>query len=154
MTRDLTHGDGQDILATIKRGWESRDVDLIVSLFSEEAEYREDPFEDPLRGANAIRAYWNEAVASQAHIEFDPERTWVSGRTILTSWHVAFTRRSNAERVRMRGFMTLEVDDEGRVWRFREWWHRRVVGHDSTFRPEGPGGEGSAARPESGFTGA
>ena len=141
MTRDLTHGEAQDVLEKMKRGWEGRDVDVMVALFSDDAEYREDPFEEPLRGANAIRAYWNDAVASQANIEFDAERTWVSGRTILSSWHVAFTRRVNAERVRLRGFMTLELDDEGRVTRFREWWHRRVVGRDSTFRPE-PDGSG------------
>ncbi len=154
MTRDLTHGEAQDILETMKRGWEGRDVDLVMSLFSDDAEYRADPFEEALRGANAIRGYWNEAVAGQAHVEFDAERTWVSGRTVLSSWHVAFTRRANAERVRIRGFMTLEVNDEGRVWRFREWWHRRVVGVDSTFRPEGPAAERSERRPESGFTGA
>ncbi len=154
MTRDLVHGDAQDILEKVKRGWEGRDVDLVMSLFRDDAEYREDPFEEPLRGANAIRAYWNDAVASQAHIEFDAERTWVSGRTILTSWHAAYTRRSNAERVRIRGFMTLEVDDEGLVWRFREWSHRRVVGIDSTFRAEGPVGATPDRAPESGLTGA
>ena len=71
-----------------------------------------DPFEPPLVGANAIREYWNEAAATQANVEFDAERVWVGGRTVLASWHGAFTRRATAERVRDRGFMTLELDDE------------------------------------------
>ena len=133
----LTPGDAQDILETYKRAWERRDPDLVMTIFTDEAEYREDPFEEPFKGANAIRAYWNEAVAGQAHVEFDAERIWVAGDTILASWHCAFTRRANSERVRLRGFMTLEVDGSRKVWRFREWWHRRVVGTDSTFRPEG-----------------
>ena len=133
--RDLSHGEAQDLLEAYKRAWENRDPDAAVELFSPEAEYREDPFEEPLRGANAIRAYWNEAAAAQVHLEFDPERIWVSGRTVLASWHAAFTRRATAQRVRLRGFMTLEVDERGKVWRFREWWHRREVGIDGTVAP-------------------
>jgi limonene-1,2-epoxide hydrolase len=132
---DLSHGEAQDLLEAYKRAWEARDPDAAVELFSREAEYREDPFEEPLRGANAIRAYWNEAAAAQVHVEFDAERIWVSGRTVLASWHAAFTRRATAQRVRLRGFMTLEVDDHGKVWRFREWWHRRDVGIDGTLAP-------------------
>jgi len=135
----LTHGDGQDVLEAYKRAWERRDPDLAVELFSAEIEYRDDPFEEPMRGSNAVREYWNEAAATQVHVEFDAERIWVSGRTVLASCHAAYTRRSNAERVRLRGFMTLELDDAGKISRFREWWHRRVVGTDETFHPEGEG---------------
>ncbi|MBA3778899.1 MAG: nuclear transport factor 2 family protein [Chloroflexi bacterium] len=139
MAQALTHGDGQDVLEAYKRAWERRDPDLAVELFSAEIEYRDDPFEEPMRGSNAVREYWNEAAATQVHVEFDAERIWVSGRTVLASWHAAYTRRSNAERVRLRGFMTLELDDAGKISRFREWWHRRVVGTDETFHPEGEG---------------
>jgi hypothetical protein len=27
--------------------------------------------------------------------------------------------------VRLAGFMTMEVVEDGRIARFREWWHRR-----------------------------
>ncbi|HET7678416.1 MAG TPA: nuclear transport factor 2 family protein [Candidatus Limnocylindrales bacterium] len=131
---DLTHGDAQDLLAAYKRAWERRDPELAVSLFSDDAEYREDPFAEPLTGANAIRARWNETAASQANVEFDAERTWVSGRTVLSSWHGAYTRRADAQRVRLRGFMTLELDDAGKVRRFRQWWHGREVGRDATLK--------------------
>lgn len=132
----LTPGDGQDLLDRYKRAWERLDVDAAVALFREDAEYRFDPFEAPLAGANAIRAYWNDAAASQTHVEFDAERVWVSGPTVLASWHAAFTRRSTAERVRERGFMTLELADDGLVARFREWSIGRTVGQDRTHRPE------------------
>lgn len=128
MTGQLTPGDGQDLLDRYKRAWERRDVDLAVSIFSEDAAYRFDPFEPELQGANAIRAYWNEAAAEQFDIEFDAERIWTSGDTVLASWHVAFTRRASGERVRIRGFMTLEVDQLGLVSRFREWVVARTVG--------------------------
>jgi ketosteroid isomerase-like protein len=133
---DLTHGDGQDLLARYKEAWERRDVDGAVALFTENAEYRTDPFEDAIQGANAIRAYWNDAAATEVNVEFDAERIWVSGRTVLASWHAAFTRRATAERLRVRGFMTLEVATDGRVERLREWAATRTVGTDSTVAPE------------------
>ena len=133
---NLTPGDAQDLLAELKRGWEARQPDTIVGLFSADAEYRADPFAEPLSGSNAIRRHWNELCAAQAHVDFDAERIWVSGSTVLASWHAAYTRRSTAERVRARGFMALELDEAGRVARFRGWPNERVVGVDETFRAE------------------
>ena len=133
----LSPGAAQDILDTLKRGWEGRDPETIVNLFRQDAEYRHHPFVDPLLGSNAIRRYWNEVAATQVHIDFEPERVWVSGSTVLASWHAAFTRRTSAERIRQRGFMTLELDEDGTVWRFRQWPLEQVVGTDSTFAAEG-----------------
>ena len=134
----LTPGGGQDLLARFKRGWEQRDVDLILSLFEAHAEYRPDPFEPPLMGANAIRAHWNAVARDQVHVEFDAERIWVAGSTVLASWHAAVTQRADAQRVRYRGFLTFELEPGGLVTRLRAWALTRAVGHDSTFEPEAP----------------
>ncbi len=107
-----------------RRAWEESDGDLIVSLFTEDAEYHEDPFEPPLVGHNALRAYWLEAAKVQAQVEVTIERHWVSGSTILAVWHAGYVRRTNGARVRLAGFMTCEIQD-GRCARFREWWHHR-----------------------------
>lgn len=139
----LTPGDGQDLLARFKQAWERRDVDRLVALFREDAEYRPDPFEAPIIGELAIRQHWNQAAASLGNVEFDAERVWVSGATVLASWHGAITRRATAERIRHRGFMTLELDDAGSVARWREWSVSRPVGTDASLRAEtgtGPGG--------------
>ena len=133
----LTPGDGQDLLAAWKRGWESRSPDTILDLFDDDAEYRAAPFTEPLKGANAIRELWNVMAANQANVEFDAEHVWVSGSTVLASWHAAYTRRdAGGERVRAYGFMTAEMNDAGKVWRMRQWPVERVVGQDSTFKPK------------------
>lgn len=123
----LTPGDGQDLLARFKRAHERRDPDLAVELFREDAEYRPDPFEPALVGSNAIRESWNAMAASQKDVEFDAEGIWVSGSTVLASWHRAHTLRSTAERVRTLGFMTLELDEAGLISRLREWPASRMV---------------------------
>jgi ketosteroid isomerase-like protein len=141
----LTSGDAHDLLAAYKRAWEKRDVDGAMELYSEDAEHRDHPFRDPFVGSNAIRGMWNDIALNERHVEFDAERVWVSGATILASWHGAYTDSTNGDRVRMRGFMTVELDEERKVRRLREWPLARVVGRDSTLRPEPVGtraGEG------------
>lgn len=134
MPTNLTPGDGQDLFARLKRAWEGRDPDALLELYATDAEFRIDPFLEPMIGLNAIRAYWNDVVSSQDHIEFDAERVWVSGSTVLGSWHAALTERASADRVRVRGFSTMELDEQGRIVRMREWPVRRVVGVDSSYR--------------------
>ena len=44
--------------------------------------------------------------------------------TILVAWHAGYIQRSDRARLRLAGFMTLEVRD-GKVAKLREWYHRR-----------------------------
>ena len=103
------------------RAWAAFDGDAWVALFTDDAEYHDNPFGTPLVGHNALRAYLLDASASQRDVEFTVERHWVSGTTILAAWHVTFVRRASGQVVRMAGFLTAEVASDGRVSRFREW---------------------------------
>ncbi len=101
--------------------WQTFDGDAWVALFTEDAEYHEDPFKPPLVGHNALRAYLLDAAASQRDVDFTVERHWVSGDTLLAAWHVTFLRRAGGEVVRMAGFLTGEVAPDGQVSHLREW---------------------------------
>lgn len=131
----MTPGDAQDLLGRYKRAWERRDVDLAVGLFAPDAEFRADPFAAPAIGANAIRAWWNTTVAGIDHVELDIERSWVSGETVLASFHGAWTERASAARVRTRGFLTAELGGDGLIARLRIWSRAMAVGTDTTMRP-------------------
>jgi hypothetical protein len=137
MPDPLTPGDGQDVLARLKRALEKRDPDLGVELFSAGADFKPDPFEPGITDANGLRAWWNEMAATRAHQEFDAERVWVSGRTVLASWHGAYTAAATSERVRVRGFVTIELDGAGRVERLRLWPIAQAVGLDGRHEPAG-----------------
>jgi ketosteroid isomerase-like protein len=76
-------------------------------------------------GHNAVRAYLLEESERQRNVEFTVERHWVSGPTVLAVWHASYVQRMDQARVRLAGFLTMEVADDGRIARFREWWHRR-----------------------------
>ena len=110
----------------------------MLELFAAEATYDPDPFAPSLEGANAIREHWNAVAAEQVKVDFDAERVWVSGRTVLASWHAAFTRSQTDARVRERGFSTIELDDEGAILRMREWSLAREVRIDGGHQPSDP----------------
>ncbi len=121
----MDHASAGDLLDRYKRAWESFDGDAWTALFTEDAEYHEDPFEAPLVGSNALRAYLLKAAETQDQVEMTVERHWAVGDTALAAWHASYVRVPGNARVRLAGFMTLEVDADDRIRRFREWWHRR-----------------------------
>ena len=119
-----------DVLEAYGRAWETFDGDAWVALYTDDAEYHEDPFSEPIVGHNALRAYLLDASTSQRDVEFTVERHWISGPTILAAWRVTFTRQESGRLVRMAGFLTAEVAKDGRIARFREW---------TRYGPEGRG---------------
>ena len=121
----LDHATAADLLERYGQAWETFDGDGWTGLFTEDIEYAEDPFEPPMVGHNAVRAYLLEASERQQDVEFTVERHWVVAPTVLAAWHASYVRRSDLARVRLAGFMTMEIADDGRIARFREWWHRR-----------------------------
>ena len=121
----LDHATAGDLLERYALAWQSFDGDAWTALFTEDAAYHEDPFEPPMVGHNALRAYLLEAAETQDQVEMTVERHWVVGPTVLAAWHAGYVRKADRTRVRLAGFMTLEIADDGLIARFREWWRRR-----------------------------
>ena len=121
MVRELTPDHGQQLVAAYEHARLARDPDAAMELFSRHIEYRFDPFEPALQGHNDVRAYWNALVARQTEVEFDAETVWVVGRTVLCDWQAGYDEAGVDVRIRARGFLTMEVDDDGLVRRVHEW---------------------------------
>jgi len=113
-----------DLLAAFARACETFDGDLVVSLFSADAEYHEDPFGPSIVGHNAIRAFWLESAATQDQVEFTIERHLVSRDTIVAIWHLSYVLREDGGRRRASGVMVLDMRD-GEIERLRKWSHER-----------------------------
>jgi len=124
----LDHATAGDLLDRYGQAWMAFDGDAWTGLFTEDVSYQDDPFEPPMVGHNAVRTYLLEASERQQDVEFTVERHWVVEPTVLAAWHASYVRRSDRARVRLAGFLTMEIAVDGRVARFREWWHRRQPG--------------------------
>ena len=96
------------------------DVSSFVDLFLPDAELQADPFEAPLAGTNAIRAYLLQHADEEADVDLTIERHWVSGPTILAAWHASLVRRRDRVHVREAGFLAAEIRQD-RCSRLRIW---------------------------------
>ena len=104
------------------RAWETKDGDGAVALFSQDCEYIETPFSEPMLGLDAVRAYWD-ITASQQDIRFEHEVLAAEGERGIAWWRATFTRVPEGVPVVLDGIFVLDFADDGRCRRLREWWH-------------------------------
>jgi ketosteroid isomerase-like protein len=117
----ITYSVAHDLLAVYVDARTGYDGDALVALFADDAEVVLDPFEPPLVGHNALRAYLNDAAEAERWFDLAIERHWVSGSTILAAWHASWNRRSDEAKVRQAGFLSAEVGEDGRITRLKQW---------------------------------
>lgn len=108
---------------TLGRAWENRYPAAAAELFTEDAIYHEDPFEEPLHGRAAIFEYWSDVPRSQEHIQFHSEILGVTPDTGFAHWWVSFVRIPSKIRVKLDGICAISLNAENRCYALREWWH-------------------------------
>lgn len=124
----LTIDSFENWLSDYKDCWEQGDSDRLVKLFTSDAEYHEAPFEPPMVGTEAIRAYWQEgAEYGQKNVTVQFNRACVIGNRGLVHWNAKFERVPDSVKVELDGFLELDFTDSGLCRILREWWHRREV---------------------------
>lgn len=72
------------------KAWETRDPELIITIFTEEATYN-DPKEPENIGRDAIKKYWEtKVIGEQEDIKFNLLNVWVDENTVIAEWHATF----------------------------------------------------------------
>lgn len=113
------------VMEDYRRAWEHQDANLILSIFTEDATYHENPFNQPLAGHAAIRAYWQRAVMqNQKDIRFRWRAVHSQGYQHTIEWQAEFTQLAPPQRVELRGMMFLTFQGN-RISSLREYWHKR-----------------------------
>ena len=110
--------------ARYARAWEEADDEAVGALFTEDATYRSDPFREPYRGREAIRAYWREVTARQAGVEVLVGRTMVAGDRALVEWWTQMD--SDGTPVTLPGALLLDLQENGLCRALREYWNLEV----------------------------
>jgi hypothetical protein len=117
----ITYADAHDLLGRLVAARTRFEGDLLVVEFTEACEVVLDPFEPPLVGHNALRAYLNDAAEAERWFDLAIERHWVAGSTVLAAWHASWNRTADEAKVRQAGFLSAEVGEDGRIGRLRLW---------------------------------
>ena len=101
-----------------------RSYDGIAELFSADAEYRYHPYDEPLRGPDAITADWQREREDPASWEARYEPLMVDGDRAVATGETRY-----AEGRTFSNLFVLEFDGEGRCRSFTEWYmeHPRSI---------------------------
>ena len=131
MEEAMTEQDVQDWLDEYGRAWVDGDPDRVVTLFSDTATYRETPFDEPMRGRQEIRQYWqNNAADAQENVEFTSQVWALRNNTATAGWQARFTHKVSGVRVELDGAFRLVFSSEQGAFQctiLEEWWHRKKL---------------------------
>lgn len=108
----MTKEEALSLLEIYGRAWITRDPELMVTIFTEDATY-DDPREPRNDGRDAIRNYWvTKVIGEQADISFDIKNVWIDGETVIAEWHADFTDTKRQLRISLDEVAIFGVRDE------------------------------------------
>ena len=103
------------------------DPQASADLFALDAQYYETPFDEPLKGRDAIYQYWNKGAQKLKDKESAHEILSVNGNLGIARWQAKFTSIQSGNRLALDCVFLVEFDDDGRCRVFREWWHIKTL---------------------------
>lgn len=113
--------EAKKLLEIYGRSWITRDPDLIVTIFTDDATYH-DSREPKNIGREAIRAYWiSKVVEGQDDITFDLKNFWIDGDTMIAEWYAAFRDTKRNLRVALKEVAIFTIRN-GKIGSFREYY--------------------------------
>jgi uncharacterized protein (TIGR02246 family) len=117
-----------DWIEGYRGAWEAGDAELVLSLFTQDAKYRSNPFEEPHVGREGIRAYWEGVTSRQRDARVTMGRPFVDGNRVAVEWWT--TMVSEGEEVTLTGCLLLRFEPDGRCSDLREYWNFAPGTHD------------------------
>jgi uncharacterized protein (TIGR02246 family) len=101
--------------------WRSGDADTVAELFTEGAVYRSSPFREPTVGREAIRAYWQQATATQEDLDLRFGEPLVHGNRVVVEWWAVM--KDEGSEITLPGSLIMRFSPGGRCEDLREYWH-------------------------------
>ena len=89
-------------------------------MFTEDAIYREQPFQAPFVGRGAIRDYWRTVTASQTSVELRYGQPIIDGRRVAVEWWANL--QTNDGPLTLAGEFLLLFAESGECRELREYW--------------------------------
>jgi hypothetical protein len=102
------------------RAWETADEEAAADLFSENATYRSNIFEDPHVGRVGVEAYWRQVTSTQQDIRVRMGRPLIQGNRAAVEWWT--TMEQDGADVTLPGCLLLVFDDEGKCQSLHEYY--------------------------------
>ena len=101
--------------------WENRDAEAAAGLFTSDATYRSNIFEDAYRGRSGVEEYWRSVTRSQSDVRVRMGRPFVDGSRVAVEFWTTMT--VEGADTTLPGCLLLDFDDQWMCRRLREYWH-------------------------------
>ena len=119
----MTHEQVAQWLAAYSKAWVSYDPQAIGELFSADATYYYNPYDEPVRGREAIVANWLEDRDPAGRYKGEYQPVVVEGNRAATRGESRYFAEDGKTLEReYHNLFLLTFDDEGRCSEFREWY--------------------------------
>jgi ketosteroid isomerase-like protein len=105
--------------------WRTYDPAKIGDLFSEDALYFFSPFDDPVRGRDAIVANWLEEPDAPNSWEASYSAVAVEGTVAVANGRTYYLNPDGSTAREFDNIFIIEFDADARCNRFREWFMER-----------------------------
>lgn len=115
-----------ELLNIYGKAWETRDPDLITTIFTQDATYL-DPKEPENIGIDSIRTYWTtKVIGEQRDIKFHLKNVWVDGQTVIAEWFAIFTDIKRNVRIEL-SEVAIFILKDGKFGSLREYYKSKKV---------------------------
>jgi ketosteroid isomerase-like protein len=114
----MTSDDVQAWLDAYVQAWRSNDEAAIRELFTRDATYAFHPYEEPVRGSDAIVAAWLQEPDDPSSWEASYAPSLVAGQRAVATGETRYPKRGRV----FSNLFELELDADGLCTRFVEWY--------------------------------
>ncbi|MEX0826258.1 MAG: nuclear transport factor 2 family protein [Acidimicrobiia bacterium] len=111
----------QEWIDGYRRAWQELDADAAAALFTEDATYRANIFEEPHRGQEGVADYWTAVTAAQSEVRVRMGRPFADGDRVTVEFWT--NMQVDGDPVTLPGALLLDFAPDGRCRRLREYWH-------------------------------
>jgi hypothetical protein len=103
--------------------WKSYDAAAIGALFSQDAQYRYNPYDEPMNGREAIVTGWLDDRDTPDTYSGEYKPILINGNTAVSRGSSLYYQADGKTLERQfDNIFVLQFDDEGRCQDFCEWW--------------------------------
>jgi hypothetical protein len=106
------------------QAWENQDPQAAANIFAANATYQETPFDEQIRGREAILQYWLEETYVQKQVKFSYEILAVGENRGIARWQASFARIPSKTQVKFDGIFVVYLNANNLCTVFEEWWNK------------------------------
>lgn len=107
-------------LKNLKKAWETKDFELLATMFPEKLTYFESPFLPPFETRKEVIEEWKKGLSEQQDIRFDFDILHENDNECFSHWTASFVRNKKTDT--LDGIFHFRLNAENICPYFKMWW--------------------------------